>query len=547
MRWKAVMDWLPTGIIITDDKKQIIHINQEMRSYVPEIINTPGIQVNTSTDLEKDKAEYYVPAIEALKDRNNREKNLRTYLESQDNLSSSDQVYNLINEKTEKVYEVKISSLPNSWPAGFKFAVVKDQTLYENLIKKDIIERHQKMLISSITHEIRNPLNIIDGYNNMINEYEGNITVKKYCNTITATIKKIDFILDGACELIHSDSDVVQYQTFNLEPAIYEVIQVISPQVESKSLNIKVNFGQEAPEQVKLDRKKYQVILFHLLSNAAKYTREGEIELNIKYSPETYVLTTIVNDTGIGISKEKLPKLFELYGKIDNANKFNPQGMSLGLGICNKLVNALGGKIDAISDIGIGSTFSFTCLNQITILKSPHLSNCFEENKNGNFQNILIFNSDCVNPSNTAEEKNEFKLDNNPIGPSDICIQKKCSCPEFLIVDDEPTNRAVIKSYLKSENWYGEEAENGKIAIDKVENRYYFNTCCCQYKLIFMDINMPEMDGTEAAEKIQKFFEKQLLEPTKIIAVTAATFQKTADIQNLLSIGFSDVCILYFD
>jgi len=507
-----------------------------MKLIIPDCVDHDSVIQNTVIELESDPNNSLMPNLENFKNRLDHTKNLRIILEDRDDEPNGEQIYSMVCEKTRKVYEVKTNYLPNIWPKGYKFAVVKDQSVYEQLVKQITIEKYQRILMASITHEIRNPLNSIAGYSMQIGE--NNKNTHEYCDKIECSIQKIDFILTGACDLILSDNCILQAQDFNPKTAIEQIFHIINPLIEGKKINTRICIDENVPEYIVSDLKKYQTILFNLLTNAAKYTSQGEIIAYVKYDEAKCILATIIEDSGIGISNQNLSKLFELYGNIDNVNPYNPQGMNLGLAICKKLSKALGGDISAFSNIGIGSTFIFTCINNILVTNTglgiDEESNfLLEDEKLTTFRGIR---------SLRPHTKGHIGIANESINLASPTLVK-CACSDILIVDDDPSNRFALKAYSNSEGLTCDEAENGKIAINLVEKRLNNSKCCKWYKLILMDINMPEMDGTTATEKLSQIFEENKNITTNIIAVTAANLQTRADTQNLISIGFSEVCI----
>jgi len=605
------MDWLPVGVVITDENQELAHINQEMKYYFNEIpiklqesfaaadINTISVFNPTIDDSRS--------IMEKLRDRNDNTKTLKDLMETRNDVKIGEQVYSMTCENTGKVFEVKTKYLPEIWPKGYKIAVIKDQSVYEQLVREQMIKRYQKMLISSITHDIRNPLNAIAGYSTVLNGTNDMSKISELVSKIEYSIQQADYILSGACDLIIGESSAVilQPQTFYVKPAIDQVISIISPSLENKPVALHIVLDQKVPATICSDIKKYKMILFNILVNATKYTSSGSIKISLNFDENTDILTTIIEDTGSGIDNDKLSLLFELYGNIEKANVYDPLGMSLGLCLCKKLSKELGGDISAISAIGIGSTFSFTIKNKLSIASSavnieeentgpieeikdekihgirrffPHklskivnsnilaISNLqskissnepqrmlsanntekiqMTEDLNKNWKSILHAPKDEISQHHKRPHRGYLfiqKIEDLPI-KLDTSIEK-CECPEILIVDDEPSNRAVLKAYMTSIKYKVQEAENGKIAVGLVTSRLQ-NKCCKRYKLITMDINMPQMDGTEATQRIVKIFKDHPEAITSIIAVTAANFQTKQDFDNLLSVGFNDICIL---
>jgi len=436
----------------------------------------------------------------------------------------------------EKSFEVKTKLVSPNSNKSWKIAVIQDQTVYETLIKEQLVEKYQRMLLSSIAHEIRNPLNAIEGYLKYIIEEKGlqYERVKKFCLKINSSSQQISFMLDGACDLLLSNNKtlILQPMKFDVQKAIEDVIKMYIPSIDAKGLRIFTKVTGKIPKCIFSDMKRYQSILFQLLANAVKYTDLGEIIIECSFEYDNKLLITRVSDTGCGILPDAATKLFKLYSNIHKANVYNPQGMGLGLTLCEKLSKILGGEISFYSQPDKGSQFTFSIkdFDEASCEISPMLQIPIAGIEGSNLQNIKLY----------FPERGSGSKGMKPSSQQQRAMQ--CGCKDVLIVDDEPTNRIVLKYYLETTNLTCDEASNGLEALEKVDSRL-LNECCCKYRLIVMDINMPVMDGTEATEKLIELFQNNPDYKSPIIAVTAANLQTRDDIQKLLDIGFSEICI----
>ena len=447
--------------------------------------------------------------------------------------TTEEKVYRMALDK--KTFEVKTKSIRVSSTKTWRIAVVKDQSVYEDLIKKTTVEKCERMLISSITHEIRNPLNAIEGYLSMLQDSTNSNSVIDFSLKIRSSAQQIDLILAGACDLLLTEdvAHFLQPQEFDLEEEIKEVVDIVSSNIKAKEIKLTINVPETVPSKLLSDPKKYKLILFNLLANATKYTEKGEICINAEYDPGQSLLKTEVSDTGVGMNEEQTKRMFELYANIEQANAYNPQGMGLGLTLCKKLSEILGGSIKCNSSLGKGTKVEFSIRNLETAilpLEGP-----------GEMPQIKIFvqktTSDAQRSlSSGANSPNEEKLPRK---------KKVCGCATVLVVDDEASNRTVLKHYLNLMNVTCDEAENGIQCIESVEKRLA-NTCCKKYDLILMDINMPGMDGTEATTRLLKLFSEIEGSKSPIVAVTAANMQTKADVQSLLSVGFTDLRMFHY-
>ncbi len=550
LKWKAVLNCLPVGILIVNNRSEIKQMNKEIRSYIPVVRNLSSsfLVESTQDNLEPNPCDsegwkLTLEEMKSIKDRSNQEVSLRTVIERRDD--GEEVMYNMICEKRHKVYEVKTRYLPSCWPKGYKIAVMKDQTVYEQLIKEKMMEKYQRMLLASISHEIRNPLNAIEGYATMVAAAvsEQSRNVLDLCSRIHNSVQQVDLLLSGACDLmmlsmVDSDRDkepqqekdaegktkILEPRSFDLRECVKRVVEIAQTGVGQKPLALHAELGGTfVPQFICTDCKRYKTILFTLVNNAVKYTEEGTVKITARFESADQMLWTTVEDTGVGIDADKMSQLFELYStNFDTANVYNPQGMGLGLSLCKKLSRALGGDISARSSRGLGSVFTFSvrCLAQEE--QEPEIPT---EDPSDEPRDIRRFPTKCA------------------IGPGTKLSISLGPATEVLIVDDEPTNRLVLRAYLRSIGLSADEAANGRAALDKVKTRNGEGRSG-GYRLIIMDINMPEMDGTTATRLLMDAFEKGGWKKAPILAVTAANIQTETDMQNLLAVGFSQICTL---
>ena len=545
-RWKSALDCLPVGIVMTNTDNKPEFLNKEALKY----LLMRDCRSNNTSPLNRCMTERYdannafsppvssrtiVPLNSGDESCTNAGVDpfrmlvdstgitLKTALERETGDETCEQVYNMKHIRTNKVYEVKTKLASN-----YKIAVVKDQTAHEQLVKEQVLQKYLRMLLSSISHEVRNPLNFIAGYVSMISESKDVASIKKNITKLQYAAWQIDYIINGACCLVMTEDYtlLVQPEEFNLTDVVKEVIEMMSCNINKGKVDMSYNHKNLLPPVIFSDKAKYKLILFYLLANAIKYTQAGSITVHLSFDSDTSVLSTTVQDTGCGIGDEKMSTLFQLYGGISSANEYNPQGMGLGLSLCKRLSKALGGEITVSSKVRVGTSFTFTVPNYGSY--SGMMQNeSFPRMETSNYdQRIKMFV-----PKSNAMLREPRKTEETHVD---------CKCTHALIVDDEALNRLVIKSYLNSIGIAVDEAEHGLAALDQVAKKSE-STCCRKYQLIVMDINMPVMDGTTATQKLLEVFERDADIKAPIITVTAANMQSKADIKAMLSIGFVDI------
>ncbi|MDD7177119.1 MAG: cache domain-containing protein [Lachnospiraceae bacterium] len=358
----------------------------------------------------------------------------------------------------------------------------------------------KSQFLAQMSHEIRTPINAVLGMNEMILRESDDEDICEYSEniqsagkTLLALINSIlDFskIEDGKMEIIP-----VQYDTLNL---ISDLVNMISDKAEKKDLLLEWQIDERLPYTLYGDDVRIRQIIVNLLTNAVKYTKEGKVTLVIQKqdvadAPEDTMLHVEVIDTGIGIRKEDMGKLFESFQRLDEEKNHNVEGTGLGISIVQSLLKMMGSTLQVESEYGKGSRFYFDLKQRI--------------------------------------------VDDTPIGDSAIqkhAIQKEeqgylyAPEAEILIVDDNEMNLKVASGLLKRSCVKIDTALSGMECIRMVEKK--------QYDIIFMDHMMPEMDGIETMKALKKG--GSLPAATKIIVMTANAIAGAKD--QYLEAGFDD-------
>ena len=240
--------------------------------------------------------------------------------------------------------------------------ILQDQTSFEELKRLD--EKYQKIYLASVVHDIRTPLNGILGMLDVLEQYESRAQPIEYINAARNSAKLLLYYTHDITDYsaIESKTLSVLKEPFSPGEAMSECVKLLEFNFNRQGIALSTEVSEDMPARVTSDRIRYTQILLNLLGNALKFTPEGWVKILQRYSKEEDLLITSVEDSGIGIKEEDIPKLFKLFGMVRDRTELNPTGVGLGLTICRKLSEQLGGWISVQSTYGKGSTFTFSIL-----------------------------------------------------------------------------------------------------------------------------------------------------------------------------------------
>lgn len=350
--------------------------------------------------------------------------------------------------------------------------------------------------LAMMSHEIRTPLNVIIGMAQMgmHSDFDAEKEKEAFININMASTHLLS-LLNDILDMSKIDAGKLELSLapFSLSENMKHINTLIAPKAKEQELTLVTSIENIDDVNVVGDKLRLNQVLLNLLSNAVKFTGKGKkIYLTAERIATTNNTITIrfsVQDEGIGMSPEKLEKIFNPFEQADTSISRNFGGTGLGLSISNSIVELMGSKINVESTLGKGSTFWFDAVFEI---------------------------SDKAHDDN----KNDIIIDNNSLSEY-----------RMLLVDDVMLNRKVICSFLEKSGIKIDEAENGAEAV-----RMYTDAPDGYYNFILMDIHMPNMNGYEATEAIRMSDKVDALS-IPIIAVTADAFKETE--QQVLSSGMN--------
>ncbi len=378
-----------------------------------------------------------------------------------------------------------LSESINSMVSRLRNLLLSEQQLVQ---EKASLATAKGDFLAMMSHEIRTPLNVIIGMAQL--GMRSNFDDKKKRDTfadINVASTHLLSLLNDILDMSKIDAGKLELSNspFSIEEDITHLQLLISAKAQEQELELKVETEGIEDIVVNGDKLRLNQVLLNLLSNAMKFTEKHKnVTLSVKVinkTDENVSIRFMVTDEGIGMSQEKLVKIFKPFEQADTSITRSFGGTGLGLSISKSIVELMGGKINVESELGQGSRFWFDVTFEYGVLE---------------------------------------KVDDSL---SALLEEGSLSQYRALIVDDALLNRKVLCTFLEKTGIKMEEAASGEEAIEK-----YIHSPVGYYNIIFMDIHMPNMNGYEATEKIRRSDKMDAL-TVPIIAVTADAFKETEE------------------
>lgn len=402
-------------------------------------------------------------------------------------------------------FPVEVSSQGNS--LGNKnviLSIVRDiseRKKHEEIViatmkKAEAANAAKGQFLANMSHEIRTPMNGIIGMTDLALMADSEQEQREYLRIVKSSTMSLLRVLNDILDYSKIEAGKIDLEEvpFHLSTIITEVVELFDVSAKQSGLALTLHFDNQIPNAIIGDSLRLRQVLSNLVGNGIKFTTQGEVSICValeEQQEDKVKIKFVITDTGIGISTDKLNKLFKRFSQVDDSNTRQFGGTGLGLAISQKLVELMGGEIGVESKESIGSQFFFTAIFRLQGGSNP------------------LIGEDAAYEKNTALGRVK---------------QKK-----VLLAEDDLVSRKIVTNFLIKHGFQVHAVENGREAVAACEKK--------KFDIILMDINMPYLDGYSVTTIIQST-EKNMNCFTPIVAMTAYALK--GDKEKCLEAGMDD-------
>ncbi len=406
-----------------------------------------------------------------------------------DRLKSSNEKALEESRKREQILEQQVEERTKDLNEALDDLKSSNKELVETRDKLIETEKFRQQFLANMSHEIRTPMNAIVGLTNLLLKSRIDQQQDKYLTVISKSGSNLLVIINDILDLAKIEAGKMELEeaTFDLHNALLNVHTILKLKADEKGIRLDLEINDEVPQYIVGDETRLTQVIMNLTGNAIKFTEDGSVTIDVKPLGEDQYRFS-VKDSGIGIPADRLEKIFESFGQAsaDTTRKFG--GTGLGLTISRQLVELHGGELKVSSTYGEGSDFYFDV--KLTPGEAP------------------------------LDQTASMEIDASQIAALRI-----------LLVEDNEFNQMVAVDTMQDlfPGITVDVAENGSTALEKLESN--------EYSFVFMDIQMPDMDGYETTRKIRSGG-KELMKSVRICAMTANVTKE--EIEQCFDSGMDD-------